>query len=275
MRAALKLVGPIVALIGLTLAAPTAAEAGSRPGTEALDEFKADKKRYNTVQNRFFLKQNRFEVAPIAGYVPNNPFAARYVGGLLVAYHFGENFAAEGAFAYSPDLGGNDLKDLTHTLVSIAHEGGADGVEFQQPVDKMVLGATFAARWAPIYGKINLLGERVLNFDMYLIGGLGMLSIAKYYAVYDDNAAEGGPPTALQKVSNKAVVPINLGLGMNFFVSSSVAIKLDARNYFYFDKKPQYDPDIPEEQSRLYNNLVASVGVSIFFPKMKPRQYDF
>ena len=62
---------------------------------------------------------------------------------------------------------------------------------------------------------------------------------------------------------------------MNFFVSSSVAIKLDARNYFYFDKKPQYNPDIPEEQSRLYDNLVASVGVSIFFPKMKPRQYDF
>ena len=29
----------------------------------------------------------------------------RFVGGLLGAYHFSEEFAAEGAFLYSPDLG--------------------------------------------------------------------------------------------------------------------------------------------------------------------------
>jgi outer membrane beta-barrel protein len=275
MRAALKLVAPILALIGLTLAAPPTADAGSRPGAKALDEFKKDKKQYNVVQNRFFIKKNRFEIAPVFGYVPNNPFASRYVGGILAAYHFGENFAAEGAFIYSPDLGQNDLKDLTHTLVNIAHEG-AEGVEFQQPVDKLVLGATFAARWAPIYGKINLLGERVANFDFYVVAGLGMLSVAKYYAVYDEDAStDGGPPTGLTSLGTKAVVPINLGIGMNFFLSGSVALKLDARSYLYFDKKPQYNPDIPEDDSRLYNNFVASAGISIFFPKMKPRQYDF
>ena len=275
MRAALKLVAPIAALIGLTLAAPPTAEAGSRPGQKALDEFKDDGQKYNVVQNRFFIKKNRFEISPMFGYVPNNPFAQRYVGGILAAYHFGENFAAEGAFIYSPERGLNDLKDLTHTLVNIAHEG-AEGVQFQQPVDKLVLGATFAARWAPIYGKINLLGERVANFDFYVIGGLGMLSVAKYYAVYDESAGEGGgPPTALTPLGNKAVVPINVGIGMNFFLNSSVALKIDARSYLYFDKKPQYNPDIPQDESRLYNNFVASAGVSIFFPKMQPRQYDF
>lgn len=275
MRAALKLAAPIAALIGVSLAAPSVAHAGSKPGDKALEEFKADRKKYNVVQNRFFLKENRFELTPMFGYVPNNPFAARYVGGLLAAYHFSENFGAEGAFIYSPEFGLSDLKDLTHTLVAIAEEGAAPDVEFQQPVDKLVLGATFAARWAPIYGKINLLGERVANFDFYVVGGVGMLSIAKYYAVYSEDVPDGQPTTTLNKVGNVAKIPINLGVGMNFFLSGGVALKLDARNYLYFDGEPQYNPDIPVTENRLYNNFVASVGVSIFLPKMKQRQYDF
>jgi outer membrane beta-barrel protein len=198
--------------------------------------------------------------------------AKRYVGGILGAYHFSENFAAEGALLYAPDLGSADLKDLTHTLVGIAHEGSGK-VAFQQPVDKMILGATFAARWAPVYGKINLIGERVLNFDFYGTAGLGLLTINKYYAKYNESV--GVPPTELVALGPKPRVPVNLGVGFDFFLSSSLALKLDARNYLYVDNKPQYDPNVPVTESRLYNNFVASVGMSIFFPKMKPRVYNF
>lgn len=274
MRAPWKLVAPVAAAVALA-AAPSPAEAGSKPARQALDELNEGEKRYNVVQNRFFLKENRFEVAPVGGYVPNNPFARRYVAGLLTAYHFSENFAAEAAFLYSPDLGSNDLKDLTHTLVGIAHEGSPD-VAFQQPVDKMVMGATFAARWAPVYGKINILGERVLNFDTYFTAGAGLLSIKEYYATFDESLeGQTEQPTALSAPVNKARVPVNLGIGMDFFLSGSVALKIDARNYLYFDSQPQYDPDNPVDESRLYNNFIASVGVGIFFPRMKPRQYDF
>lgn len=270
MRAPLQLLAPLLAIVGLAMASPDA-EAGAKPATDAMDELNNGRPKYNVVQNRFFLKENRIELAPVVGYVPNNPFAKRYVGGLLGAYHFSETLAAEAAFMYSPDLGTNDLKGLTTTLVTIAEEGTAKG--FQQPVEKAILAATFAARWAPIYGKINLLGERVLNFDLYGVAGLGLLSINEYYATYTE---EGGvPAAALGTAIKKNKVPVNLGVGMDFFVSSSVAIKIDARSYLYLDKKPQYDPEVAVEESRLYNNFVASAGVSVFFPKMKPRQYDF
>ena len=270
MRAPLQLLAPLLAIVGLATASP-AAEAGAKPATDAMDELNNGRPKYNVVQNRFFLKENRIELSPVVGYVPNNPFAKRYVGGLLGAYHFSETLAAEAAFMYSPDLGTGDLKGLTTTLVSIAHEGTDQG--FQQPIEKMILGATFAARWAPVYGKINLLGERVLNFDLYGVAGLGLLSINEYYATYTE---EGGVPSAsLGTAIKKNKVPVNLGVGMDFFVSSSVAVKIDARSYLYLDKKPQYDPDVAVEESRLYNNFIASAGVSVFFPKMKPRQYDF
>jgi outer membrane beta-barrel protein len=274
MRAPWKLLAPVTAAVALAASA-SPAEAGTKPARQALDELNEGKNRYNVVQNRFFLKEKRFELAPVGGYVPNNPFAKRYVAGLLTAYHFSETFAAEAVFLYSPDLGENDLKDLTHTLVGIAYESKSE-VSFQQPVDKMVMGATFAARWAPVYGKINILGERVINFDTYLTAGAGLLSIKEYYATYDESK-EGVSEfaTALGTPVNKSKVPINLGLGMDFFVNGSIAIKIDARNYLYFDKKPQYDPTVPVTEPRLYNNFIASVGVGIFFPSMKARNYDF
>jgi len=217
------------------------------------------------VQNRFFLKEERFEFSPIIGFVPNDPMVNRITGGILVAYHFNESLAAEGAFIYSPDLGEADVKGLTKTLVQIAEQGSAN-VEFQQPLDKMELGATFAVRWSPVYGKISLVGEGIVNFDVYGVAGLGMLSTNLYYAQYDDALG-----VELGVGQRQLRIPVNLGLGINFFLSQRTALKIDARSYLYQGPVPQYDPNTPVNENRLYNTLVASFGASVFFPKMKPR----
>lgn len=253
------------------------AHAGADPAVSALKEEQVGRTPYNVVQNRFFLKSERFEVAPFLGYVPNNPFVKRYVGGAMLAYHLSETFAIEGAVMYAPDLGESDLKGLTETLVQIAEEGGS-GVGFQQPLDKLVLGATFSARWTPIYGKINLIGERVLNFDLYGTGGLGFLSIAGYYARYDEDRVNNDlPPAALTERGNSGKPAVNIGVGFDFFFTGSLALKLDTRSLLYVSKAPQYDPngDPNALPSRLYNDFVASVGLSIFFPSMQPRIYNF
>jgi outer membrane beta-barrel protein len=259
-----------VLMAGLT--SPT--YAAEHPAGSALADAQSDKAPDNVVQNRFFLKTGRMEATPILGYVPNNPMVKRYVGGLLGAYHFSETFAAEGAFLYSPDLGKNDLKGLTHTLVAIPGMASGDSEpDFVQPLDKMIMGATFAARWAPFYGKINIIGESVLNFDAYGVAGLGMLSMQSYLAKYDDSS--GQPDTMLELNEKKVVLTPNLGMGFNFFLNQTMALKIDARSYFYIGKKPQYDPDVPVDENRLYSNFVASVGLSFFIPEMKKRMYNF
>jgi outer membrane beta-barrel protein len=267
----------MIGALGIGLLSTQSALAADSPAEQAVDRLQEVEHSNEPIKNRFFLKANRFEIAPVLGYVPNNPFARRYVGGALLAYHISESVAAEGAILYSPDLGQDDLKGLTSTLVQIAHQGDPDA-GFQQPVDKMTLGATFALRWAPVYGKINLLGEQVLNFDFYGTLGLGLLSIAEYYATYDEgfNSGASTSPLMLSPPNSKYTVPVNVGVGFDFFVSQTVALKLDARSYLYIGKKPDYDPDDDTELgSRLYNNFIASAGVSIFVPKMKPRLYDF
>lgn len=271
---------------GLSLLNPPQAEAAS-PAQQAVDELESKESAHtDAVQNRFFLKTGRFEITPALGYVPNNPFVKRYVGGVFVGYHISEAFAAEGALLYSPDLGSGDIKGLTGTLVDIAHKGMTEnqGSNFQQPIEKMVLGATFAGRWAPVYGKINLIGESVLNFDFYGTAGLGLLSISEYSATYNDKppaeCADGASSIEciiqLEALGNKFKIPVNIGVGFNFFLNQSVALKIDARNYFYVDQKPDYDPeDNAQLGNRLYNAFIASVGVSVFVPNMKPRLYKF
>jgi outer membrane beta-barrel protein len=262
--------------MGSTLGAP-AAEAA--PADNAIEIFRNGPERKDVVQNRFFLKTGRFELAPMGGMVPNNPMVKRYLGGLQLAYHFSETFAAGGQILYSPDLGVNDLKGLTTTLVQIASGStSTGGFEFQQPVDKLILGATFSAQWAPVYGKINILGETVLNFDLYGEAGIGMLAIQKAYARYDASAgAETGLPVSIASDGNAVRVPLSLGAGLNIFLNQGMSFKLDARSLMYVDKAPDYtrDDGAAEEESRLYSAFAVTTGLGFYFPKMKPRLSDF
>ena len=255
-------------LVGLS----TPAAAAEGPAGVALTEVKEGVGPKNAVQNRFFLKKGRIEATPILGYVPNDPMVKRFVGGLLGAYHFSEEFAAEGAFIYSPDLGQTDLKGLTTTLVGIPVLEGQEG--FQQPVEKMIMGATFAARWAPFYGKINVIGESVLNFDAYGVLGLGMLSMQSYY-VEGEKDGKGGVATSMVGDGKDVHLTPNVGFGFNFFLNQTIALKLEARSYFYIDDEPNYGATTTVDSKRLYNNLVASVGLSFFIPEMKKRMYNF
>lgn len=268
----MPLVRVLCTALALTgLAASASAQEG--PGLDALERFRQERQPEQTIENRFFLKEGRFEVAPLVAYVPNNPFAKRFVGGLLVGYHFNEQFSAQGEISYSPDLGEADLKDLTTALVVIAH-GGPGGADFQQPLDKVTLAATFGGTWAPIYGKINLIGETVLNFDFYGSAGLGIISKKNYFATYGDSQN----PVVLEGGTNEVKLTPTVGFGADFFLSQTVALKLDARFAFYVDNQPQYCSGAecpPVTEQRLYNTFTIGSGLSFFFPKMKPRIYDF
>jgi outer membrane beta-barrel protein len=261
------------------MTSPARAEA---PAVEALNQSRAAVHPKPAVENRFFLKEGRFEISPLFGYVPNNPFARRYMAGGILGYHFGEAFSAQAEVLYSPDNGENDLKPLVEVLLDRAANSGpgttptGTGVptEFQQPLDKAILTAAFGPAWSPFYGKINLVGETVLSFDFYVFGGVGMVSKVNYIATYDENQTDGNFVELTDK-GNEVKVSFYAGIGQNYFVNQFMAVKIDIRGMFYVDNAPQYDPNVPETGSRLYNNVIASAGLAFFFPKMKPRLYDF
>ncbi|MEQ1564956.1 MAG: outer membrane beta-barrel domain-containing protein [Myxococcota bacterium] len=269
----------LIPLIGLAMTLLSAVQARAEsPGIAAIEDYKAGRAEKQAVENRFFLKQGRFEISPILGYVPNNPFARRYLGGAIVGYHLSEQLSFQAQLMYSPDLGENDVKGLTSVLLDRAYQASADNeFNFQQPLDKAALTGAFGVGWSPFYGKINLVGETVLNFDFYLFGGAGMVSKKNFIAVYDPTNIELGDNLDLQAAAQAQEVKIApfVGIGQNYFVNRLMAVKIDIRAAFYVDGKPQYDPDVEVTEQRLYNNVIATTGLAFFFPNMKPRLYNF
>lgn len=276
---------PALLLLAGMLVAPAPAQAQS-PGLDAKEAFRRGPQPRPPVTNRFFRKEGRLEIAPMFGYVPNNQFARRFVGAADIGYHFSDTWSAHVQVQYAPDLGENDLKDLAGILLQDAEtsnpcnqdptDPNCSGRSFEQPLDKVVLGAAVGVAWAPVYGKINLVGETVLNFDFYVFLGAGMVSKNTYAATFEDNPQNPGDVIDLgTPVANVAVAPY-VGIGQNYFLNQMVALKLDLRTALYIDEGPDYDTTDGESPgTRIYNNLVAGVGISLFFPKMKPRLYNF
>jgi len=256
-----------------------AADGEGHPAREALEDYKAGQERRAPVVNRFFAKERRLEISPTIGYVTNNPFAQRYVGGLQLGYHVSETFSLQFQGIVSPDAGEGDLKNLVPVLLERARAqsnnaaGEAVEVDFQQPLDKLAFGGSLTAAWAPVYGKINLVGETVLNFDLYLTAGIGAIVKNNYRATYG-TVGSLQDIVELEGLGNEVLPSGVIGIGQNYFVTQTLAVKIDARANFWVDGRPQYT-DEPVTGDQLYNNFIASVGMAVFFPKMKPRLYDF
>jgi outer membrane beta-barrel protein len=264
------------ALIATSVAAD--ARAADSPGLDAIETYKEGRAAHKAVENRFFLKEKRFELAPMLGYVPNNPYARRYTGGVALSYHFNETIAAQAQVLYAPDLGEGDVKGLVGVLLQRAFNSSSDAeTEFQQPLDKVTLGANFGVAWSPFYGKINLVGETVLNMDFYLYGGVGIVSKNNYFAAYDEAGAALTPPdpVVLNAAGNEVEVAPYIGIGQNYFLNRLMSFKLDFRSAIWVDNKPQYDPNVLVTEQRVYNNVILSGGVAFFLPNMKPRLYEY
>lgn len=242
------------------------------PARQALEEFREGPAKTNPVLNRYFLKAKRFELTPGVGLVPNNPFARRFTVSLGFGYHFTEQLAVSGFFSFAPDLGERDLKSLTALLLDFAEDE-----DFEQPIDKVTLAANFGVKWAPIYGKINLAGETVLNFDFYGFLGIGMVVQNEYRATENPNATSVADFSLLSDPITQVRIAPTIAVGGNFFLTQGVALNLDGRFALYPDNKPDYDltDDEVPEGLRVVTMFTASAGVSFFFPKMKPRLYDF
>lgn len=265
------LLASLVAWLPLSHAA--AEDGDDPPGITALKEFREGRKPKNPVQNRFLTKAKRFELTLMGGTAPSNPFANRYAVSLNFGYHFNEVLAVTGLFTYLPDLYKQDIAALVPILIQRA-EGQRD---FQQPLDKITLSAAFGVRWSPVYGKINILGEVVANFDFFLFLGAGLVVQNEYYAVQnptpsDDSVSEYfnliGPETEVR------FAPM-IGFGGNFFITQLVALRLDGRLGIVPDDLPVYDPDADNSGMRAITLFTAQAGFTFFIPKMKRRLYDF
>ncbi len=249
MRALLKLSVALSLLVSpLAFAQGEEEEAGdvSEIDKDALGPLR---ERVRPVSGHLFRKAGRFEISPGATVSMKDAFFTKYVFGLSLTYHPFETFGVGLRAGYSlPVVSG------AAQICTTDEAGGNRGCRLptSEEIDGRAPGqisllAGIDLQWSPIYGKVSLISERFLHFDMYGIVGGSMVQ-------YKGPSLTGGG-------ASETTVGGNVGVGMRFVVNRFVAVRAEVRDLIYME-----NVIIPAQTSILRNQLLFEVGVSFFLP---------
>jgi len=183
----------------------------------------------NVLQKRLYRKEDRAEFELMAGIIPNDEFYTYYPLGLRADYFFAEDFGAE--------LWGSYLIRVNSELADFLETNFENQfiVNVTQSL-QWLAGANFL--WSPFHGKIGFFTEKLAHFDMHAAFGVGVI---------------GTTVRDLSNESTKIDVAGNVGLGLRFFLSDSIALRFDYRQYFY-----------AAEAGGLAHPVELTLGVSFF-----------
>lgn len=235
-------------------------------GDDGLDEGLADRERAKetseeiyAIQRIFALRLNRLEVAPSVGFNINDPYASHPSVGVALNYWFTNVLAIGANFNWYQGLGN-------------AHDGGSDlnfdvqqGASLGVPLSEWQMGANINFTYVPIYGKFNMFREFIFQWDMYLVGGVGIMR-TRPIAVVDPN----------RSFDFRTNMAFNVGLGLRIFLTRYLTIFGEIRNYMFLERHENLEvPVDPVEQAdpstwlggnQLTQNLSVQVGLTLFFP---------
>jgi outer membrane beta-barrel protein len=117
----------------------------------------------------------------------------------------------------------------------------------------------------PIYGKFAGFGDFIFHYDVYVTGGLGVLSNRPIAVIDPDNRTfDWGYRGAF-----------NAGLGLRIFFNRWFAATLEVRDTIFADKleaikineaNPSKKEDWYDTSSTITNHVQAQLGVSVFLP---------
>ncbi|MBN2361381.1 MAG: outer membrane beta-barrel domain-containing protein [Deltaproteobacteria bacterium] len=201
--------------------------------------------RIQAVSRKIFLKKNRFELAPSAGFTVNDAFFRSYFFQLDAAYHIIEPFSVELRLGIAP------LDEKLEPVRYLRDEVSSTPIDLTRPFYLVDLSGTFT----PLYGKISLFADWIWHYDLYLAAGGGLIGVWKISSVGTNQA------TAL---SNTAM--LGLGGGMRGFINEWLVVHIDVRDYLY--------PTVTQSLGFVQNVLVLSAGVGFFFPFGFEHEYE-
>ncbi len=172
--------------------------------------FWGERRKVEVVQKRLFEKDGGFELQAFAGVIPNDDFIVYSPVGARVAYNFSEAFAVQASFAFAMD---HDT-ELTTFLVD---EIGLKEADIQEFIDFYY---NVNLLWAPVYGKISLLGLKLTHFDTYIGVGFGAFRTQTL-----------DPENPVKNPEDKPAG--NTVVGFRWYVTDWFNVQTDYRHFFF------------------------------------------
>jgi outer membrane beta-barrel protein len=209
--------------------AKSAAPPGASAEQEAGDVSEVDKDRLGPLRERvrpvsghLFLKEGRFEVSPAATLSIKDAFFTKYVLGGTLTYHATETLGFSLRAGYSIPTVAASAQICTFaasddgTTTRGCRRPTFSELDGQAPGQITLMGG-LDVQWSPIYGKVSLLAEQFLHFDLYGIAGA---SAVQYRGPGATTFTPGG----------------NLGVGLHFFINRWVTLRTEFRDLIYVEK---------------------------------------
>ncbi|HMK72306.1 MAG TPA: outer membrane beta-barrel domain-containing protein [Myxococcaceae bacterium] len=192
-----------------------------------------------STQRKVFLKAHRFELAPFIFASINDPYYSKWGFSLFGTYFLTDTLGIAAHASW--------WQLVPTDNVSIAKRNFQSRIYYSVP-QWSVLGDM---EWSPVYGKASIFNS-IFHFDLYLIGGLGVVWTETSSAPVDANQPSGpkrGPAFAGE-----------IGFGMRFIVLDWLSVNLSLIDTSYVDTPAG------TSISALQNLFTINFGVSFFFP---------
>jgi outer membrane beta-barrel protein len=203
------------------------------------------------ISGQLYGKAGRFELSPSVARSLDDAFFTKVLVGGRLAYHPREwlSLALHGAAGFSSPTGSTQVCPPNQGC----HAASAAQLNRVPGEIKYLAGAELG--FSPVYGKLNVLAEKVAHIDLSLLAGADAILYRQVLAPPVAGVADPTPGTTIS-------IGGHLGLGTRVFVADWGAVKLELRDYLY---------RVSAAGSRkLEQQLVAELGFSFFLGRRTP-----
>jgi outer membrane beta-barrel protein len=217
---------------------------------EILEDDGKNRRIIKTIQRKTFTKLGRFEASPHVAFVANDPFLNRYIVGTGINYNITEIFAVEANLDFSPDLAEADWKPLTKQLIEENH--------VSPDISKLTYFGNVNFLYSPIYGKVAVVGRKIINFDIYGSFGMGVTRTSDDLQALDTTTGDDRAEVTQHQMHPTT----NFGGGARVIFSKNMAARLEGRSMVYIET-------VNATTLEMKNNMILQLSMSFFFPNMQ------
>jgi outer membrane beta-barrel protein len=194
------------------------------------------------VSNLLYGKAGKLEITPLGSFSLDDAFFAKYMGGLKLGYHFNEYLSVNAGGAY----GTTSTTGSTNVCPKNTACRPATQAELNQVPGEIKWMASGEFAFSPVYGKLNIFGEKAIHLDLSLLVGVDLVN-------YRD-VLKTGETTPGQATS----VGGHIGVGTRIFLARFVALRIEFKDVIYQVSSLQ--------RAKLQNQLFVDAGLSFFIP---------
>lgn len=161
---------------------------------------RGDAAELGVVQNRTYSKDHKFEIGVFGGFVTTDPFINVKNTGFQFGYHWSEYISTHFVYWHdyvSPSSALETFQDTIGATTNYNPPRNYYGGEVEGSI---------------LYGKLSLMGKKIIYYDLHLIGGVGLMNT--------DNGTYFTP---------------DIGIGQQVYLTKSIALRLDYRLMTYHE----------------------------------------